>query len=95
MTPEIVTMEIDCHDHPYHVVDAEYPECGPENLIRIAETYGILIKFLPEHSWSEWAWWYEVTGPREHIVRFLTDEFTGAEPEARELVECGAVEVAT
>lgn len=91
MTVETITIEIDCHSYPWHIVDAEYPECGPDNLIRMAEQYGVLMAFLPDHDMADWAYWYRITGPREHIVRLLVDEYAGDRATAEDLV--GAYEV--
>lgn len=77
----IITIELDCHDHPWHEVDEEFPECGPDNLIRMAEQYGVLIRYLPDHEWSGWAWWYRITGPRENLVHFLDAEYSGGDDE--------------
>jgi len=88
----VVTVEVDCHDHPYHETDVEFPECGPQNLLRIAETYGMLIEHLPHHRYASWAWWYRLTGPRENIVRFLLDEYCGPDEElAAQIVDCQQV----
>lgn len=84
--PDVRTVEVDCHAYPWHETDAEYPECGSDNLVRMAETYGVLVKFLPDHNLAGWAWWYEITGPVEHIVALLTAEYTGEEASAREMV---------
>jgi hypothetical protein len=86
-----ITITVDCHSYPWHAreswMDADdFPEVGPDNLTRMAETFGILIRFLPDHPMSEWAWWYEVTGPYEHLVRFLTAEYTGDEELARDMI---------
>lgn len=80
------TIEIDCHAYAWHLTDPDYSECGPDNLVRMAETYGVLIRFLPDHPLNGWAWWYEITGPRDHIVRLLTEEYCSEEAIAEEMV---------
>lgn len=87
--PAAITTEVDCHAYPWHEPDEAYPECGPDNLPRMGETYGVLIRYLPDHSWAGWAWWYEITGPPENIVRLLTEEYCGGEAEARGMVYPG------
>jgi hypothetical protein len=72
---EAITIEIDCHAYAWHLPDPDYAECGPDNLLRMAETYGILIRFLPDHDWAGWAWWYEVIGPPDNIERFMAAEY--------------------
>jgi hypothetical protein len=84
VTQTVQVVEIDCHDHAYHVEDEDYPECGPDNLVRIAETYGILITFLPDHPLASWAIWYRLEGPRANLVRFMADEYCGTAEEAEE-----------
>lgn len=69
--------EVDCHAYAWHEADPNYPECGPDNLVRMAEQYGVLIRHLPDHKWAGWAWWYRVEGPRDNIVRLLAAEYTG------------------
>jgi hypothetical protein len=59
-------------------------------LVRMAEQYGVLVKYLPDHDWNGWAWMYEIIGPAEHIVNLLADEYAGDEATAREMVECGS-----
>ena len=86
-TQEILRIEVDLHAYPWHETDPEYPECGPDNLIRMAETYGVLVEFLPDHPHANWAWWYLLTGPRENIVRLLGNEAYGNEEEASEAVD--------
>ena|SRR3974390_1287873 len=90
---DFVQMYLDCHAYALHLPDADYPECGPDNLVRIAEQYGILIEYLedddPRNPCSGWAWWYRVQGPKEHVIRFLAAECYGSEEEAREAI-CGA-----
>ena len=84
---DTLTMTIDCHAYAYHLPDPDYPECGPDNLVRIAEEYGILIRQVDGLAgWEDWAWWYEITGPRSHLVRFLAEEYCGGEAEAEEMV---------
>lgn len=95
-TDGIRRLIVDCHAYPWHEPDphGDYPECGPENLTRMAEEFGVLVKYLPDgpgpDGWGDWAWWYEIIGPAENIVRLLAAEYCGAEPEALELVECGS-----
>jgi|SRR5215475_2718658 len=74
---DVVDVIVDCHAYPWHEENAEYPECGPENLVRMAEQYGVVIEFLPDDEWSRWAWMYRITGPRPHIVRMLAEEYCG------------------
>jgi hypothetical protein len=88
MAPEIVSMEVDCHAYAWHEVDPNYPECGPDNLVRMAEQYGVLIEHLPDHDWAGWAWMYRLTGPRAHLVRLLAAEYAGGVEEAEEFVRC-------
>lgn len=71
MNTTVMTIEIDCHAHPFDGND-DYL-----SLVGVAETYGVLIAELPEHEWAGWAWWYRVTGPREHLRRFLMEEYCG------------------
>jgi hypothetical protein len=82
----MTTIQIDCHDHPWHEQDQEFPECGPDNLLRMAEEFGVLIAFLPDHDHASWAWWYEITGPADNIVAFLAKEYCGNTEEAREIL---------
>lgn len=86
----IMTMEIDCHAYPWHVREEwmgdDYPEVGPDNLVRMSETFAILIEFLPDHPLASWAWWYRITGPRAHIVHCLSEEWCGGVEEAEEMV---------
>jgi hypothetical protein len=84
----ILHMEIDCHDHPYHIEDDYFPECGPDYLVGLAEKYGMLIRYVGEG----FGWVYIIQGPREHLIRFLTDEYCGDEWNAIEMVdECAEV----
>lgn len=90
-----VEMTVDCHAYPWHLEDPEYAECGPENLTRMAEEFGVLVAHLPDGpypngQWADWAWWYVIIGPAENVVRLLANEYAGGDAEARELVECGA-----
>jgi hypothetical protein len=87
-----VTIEVDCHAYAWHVANETYPECGPDNLTRMAEEYGVLIRFLPDHELADWAWWYEITGPPAHVVALMMGEYGAGEHEAREMV--GAVQAA-
>jgi len=84
----ILRLEVDCHAYAWHEPHPDYTECGPDNLVRMAETYGVLVRHLPEHAWADWAYWYEIIGPYEHIVRLLTDEYTGDEEAARDMADC-------
>jgi hypothetical protein len=72
---------VDCHAYAWHEYDDEYPECGPDNLIRFAETYGVIVEFLDddESPAPRWAWWYRITGPRDNVRRFLLDEYAGGD----------------
>lgn len=83
---DVITIEVDCHAYAWHLPDPNYPECGPDNLVRMAETYGVMVRFMPDHVCADWASWYEIVGPREHVVRLLTDEYAGDEMLAREMV---------
>jgi hypothetical protein len=85
-TVPVTELEVDCHAYAWHLEDSHYPECGPENLVRMAEEYGVLIEYLPDHPLAGWAWWYRIVGPRAHIVRLLANEYCGGEPEAEEMV---------
>jgi hypothetical protein len=80
--PAVVTVQVDCHAYAWHLPNPSYPECGPGNLTRMAEEFGVLVKFLPDHDWADWADWYEVTGPPAHIVRLLEAEYGLSEAEA-------------
>lgn len=83
----VVEVEVDCHAYAWHEVDADYPECGPDNLVRFAETYGVIVTYLPEHAWADWAWWYRVQGPSANVVEFLTLEYGCDAEQAVALVE--------
>lgn len=86
--PETLSLEVDCHAYAWHEHDPEYPETGPENLVRMAEEFGVLVAHLPEHPYSRWAWWYRIIGPAEHIEKLLLAEYCGPDEElAREMVE--------
>jgi hypothetical protein len=81
MNDTICSVTIDCHAYAWHEVDPYFPECGPDNLVRMAETYGVLIEHLPDDNPDNpapgWAWWYRIRGPRDNVVRLLADEYTG------------------
>jgi hypothetical protein len=92
---QITKVTVDCHAYPWHerpewMADDECPEVGPNNLVRMAEEFGVLIRHLSDEEapagWAGWAWWYEIEGPPEHIVRLLTAEYSGCEALAREMV---------
>lgn len=75
-TTTILSMEIDCNAYAFHLVDPYYPECGPDNLVRMAEQYAILIEYLGDCG-GHGPWEYKIQGPRDHLISFLTDEYTG------------------
>jgi hypothetical protein len=82
---EIIRGSIDCHDHPFD--GKPYYDQEPEilNLTceKTAETYAILIReggAIP--GWEDWAWWYEIQGPRRNIIKFLQEEYCGGYEEA-------------
>ena len=49
-----------------------------DNLTRMSEQYGVLVKFLPDHDWAGWADWYEITGPPAHIIALMEAEYGDA-----------------
>ena len=92
---DLVDITVDCHAYPWHIREEwmgdDYAECGPTNLVRMAETYGILIEHLPDtdprNPAPGWAWWYRIQGPRANVVRMLAEESTGSTEEAEEMVD--------
>lgn len=84
----IITRTFDCHAHAYDGED------GYMTLIQIAETYGVLIHDATEDEvpagWLDWADWYTITGPLEHVRRFIIEEYTGGDERwADELIGSG------
>lgn len=89
---EIVGVTVDCHSYAWHEVDPEYPECGPNNLVRMAEMFAVMVEHLsddhPDNPAPGWAFWYRISGPRDNVVRLLADEYCGDGIEqAEELVD--------
>lgn len=82
---DIITLTLDCHAGPFD--GEEYP-----SLVEVAERYGILIYDRTDgHPWGEWAWWYEVVGPRAHVERFLSEEYCGDDSAMiAESIDCGS-----
>jgi hypothetical protein len=87
---DLVHIEVDCHAYPWHRredwMGDDYPEVGPDNLVRMAETYGVLVRFIEDHPHRDWAHWYEIKGPRANVVRLLAAEYCGGTEEAEETV---------
>lgn len=67
----ILSFQVECCAYPLHIADPYFPECGPDNLMRIAEQFGILIEHtgMTTHGFA-----YQVQGPRENLGRFLVAE---------------------
>jgi hypothetical protein len=82
---DTITMEIDCHAYPWHVKDPLYPECGPDNLVRFAEIYAVVVEFLTDQRFG---WSYQVTGPETHVRTFLDAEYGSCPFCACDAVSC-------
>jgi hypothetical protein len=90
-TQNIVKVVVDCHSYAWHLEDPDYAECGPDNLVRMAEQFGVMVEHLadddPDNIAPGWAWWYRITGPRDNVVRLLADEYAECISQAEEMVD--------
>lgn len=88
---DLVDIIVDCHAYAWHEEDEYYPECGPNNLVRMAEMFAVLVSVVedddPRNPAPGWAWWYRIQGPRDNVVRLLADEYSGSIEEAEEMVD--------
>lgn len=75
-----MTIELDCHAEPWDGLD------GNPSLVEMAEEYAVMIVALPDHHLADWAAWYNVTGPREHLRHFLAERYCGSPEEADEIL---------
>lgn len=75
-TQEIISHDAYAHAYSLTVTDPNYPECGPDNLLRIAETYGVMVVDVTEEVWGVHGPLvpvYRFSGPRENVIRALED----------------------